>query len=107
MPNGSTDKIVRAAHATTQALSHADTARDTLTSAFTSRIVNGHGVFADPGWQRRALCEARDAIISAITAMDATKWPTKADYDVAEEASARRPVRAGHHSRGPGNGSVP
>ncbi|GAA3102085.1 hypothetical protein GCM10010520_54030 [Rhizobium viscosum] len=59
-------------------------ALEVLQCGFNGRIVNGYGIYSDPS--DRDLLEARKAIDAALLDMTATKWPTEAEYDLAEQA---------------------
>lgn len=76
--------ITQAAASTSTIQDHVSRALDALQDGFNGRIVNGHGVYADPSGRRRDLIEARNAIDAALTVMNATKWPSNAEYDLAE-----------------------
>lgn len=78
--------IEDAATATTIIQDLASSALETLQGGFVGRIVNGFGIYADPSSRRRDLIEARNAIDAALTVMNATKWPSNAEYDARENA---------------------
>ncbi len=78
--------IEKAAASTTTIQDHAGTALEAPQSGFNGRIVNGYGIYVDPSGRRRDLLEARKAIDAALAVMEAAKWPTEAEYDLAEQA---------------------
>jgi hypothetical protein len=45
-----------------------------------ARAINGLGVFMQPRNRRATLVAAQQAIDAALAVMDATAWPTDADY---------------------------
>jgi len=47
-----------------------DTTIENLEAAFRGRIIDGHGLYADPGWQRSALVSAREALSRATVMLD-------------------------------------
>ncbi|NTE68123.1 hypothetical protein G6M85_21195 [Agrobacterium tumefaciens] len=77
--------IQKAAAATAEIDGHVFTALEAL-RGFDGRIANGYGVYSDPSNLRRDLVEARKAIESALSVMQATTWPTEAQYEKAEQA---------------------
>ena len=46
-----------------------------------ARAINAMGVFMDPRARRATLAAAKAAIEAALGVIDATVWPTAADYD--------------------------
>jgi hypothetical protein len=46
-----------------------------------ARAINAIGVFMQPLTRRATLLAAKQAIEQALDVMDATAWPTAADYD--------------------------
>lgn len=78
--------IEKAAIATDAIQDHVGTALEALQHGFNSRIVNGKRVYIDPSKCHLDLLNARKAINEALSVMNATKWPTNADYDLEENA---------------------
>lgn len=50
---------------------------DRLQQDFSGRIVNGHGVYADPSRQRQALSSVISELTAARDLMNATTWPAE------------------------------
>lgn len=78
--------IEKAAAATDAIQDHVGTALETLQHGFNGRIVNGYGIYTDPSNRHLDLLNARKAIDAALSVMNATNWPTNADYDLEENA---------------------
>lgn len=78
--------VEKAAAATTAMQDHVSKALDVLQYGFNGHIVNGCGVYTDPSGRHSNLLEARKAIDAALELMKATKWPTEAEYDLAEQS---------------------
>lgn len=78
--------IEKAAAATDAIQDHVGTALEALQDGFNGRIVNGYGIYTDPSSRHIDLLNARKAIDAALSVMNATKWPTNADYDLEENA---------------------
>jgi len=75
------DKIDAAAAATEQVQQIVGNALGILGDGFNGRIVNGLGIYHEPYWRRRDLTAAIDELKKAVTVMDNTVWPERADYD--------------------------
>jgi len=78
------DKIRAADKATDQMLVLIAEALDHLQRAFTGRVLNGWGVFADLSATRSNLFMAYTALHKAAVIMGSTPWPTQRDYDEAQ-----------------------
>jgi hypothetical protein len=74
-------KIRHADQVTDEILALVVEARDHLQTAFTGRVLNGFGIFADVSAMRRRLYLARDALTRAGVLVAATDWPNDRDYD--------------------------
>lgn len=78
--------IEKAEVATTAIQEHVGAALGALQHGFNGRLVNGHGVYADPSSRHRDLLEARKAIYLALSVLTTMKWPTDVEYEHAEQA---------------------
>ena len=78
-------KIERASAATAAIQVEVGKAAQVLDRDFSGRIGNGAGVYSEPSVQKRSLRAAIDALLAALATMVATSWPTRQDYEEAEE----------------------
>jgi hypothetical protein len=80
---------IDSAHAATNSVqASARQAAKVLQNGWDGRImVNGYGIFADPRARATDLRIAREHIDKALALMEATTWPTDADYVDAERAT--------------------
>ena len=76
-------KIQAAATATDKVFELVGNALGALDEQFEGRVINGCGVHRDPSQARLALFVAIDELNKAKAIMEATAWPTNADYDQA------------------------
>ena len=74
-------KIDAASAATDRVFDHVGTAINRLNEQFDGRVVNGYGICRDPAQARLAVAAGIDELKKALVIMDATVWPTNADYE--------------------------
>lgn len=67
--------ISKAAAATDAVQERVARAMERLDQDFSGRIVDGHGVYADPSRQRHALSAVIAELTAARDMMNATSWP--------------------------------
>lgn len=67
--------ISRAAAATNEVQERVARVMERLEQDFTGRLVDGHGVYADPSRQRQALSSVITELTAARDLMNATTWP--------------------------------
>lgn len=51
-----------------------------LAASFPART-NGFGIYADPALVQAVLCDAKTTLDAALACLQATQWPSAADYD--------------------------
>jgi hypothetical protein len=73
-------KVQIAGRATDQVRARIEEAASLLADG-EARAINAIGVFMEPSARRATLQAAKAAIEAALGVMDATAWPTAADYD--------------------------
>jgi hypothetical protein len=73
-------KVQVAGRATDQVRARTDEAA-VLLALGEARAINALGVFMEPSARRATLLAAKQAIEAALGVMDATAWPTEADYN--------------------------
>jgi hypothetical protein len=73
-------KVQSAGRATDQVRARIEEAASLLADG-EARAINAIGVFMEPSARRATLQAAKAAIEAALGVMDATAWPTAADYD--------------------------
>lgn len=77
-------KLAAAADATDAVQDLVGEALELLQSQFNGRIANGYGIYGDPSSKRYALRQAVKHLNEAAQRMEATAWPSSADYDAVE-----------------------
>ncbi len=77
-----TAKINAAEATTTRVEEHALRAAQLLKEGVDGQIIlNAYGIFIDPRKRRSELRIAREEIDKALALIEATSWPSDADYD--------------------------
>lgn len=77
-------KITAAAAVTTAVQDCVAKALTILNDGFEGRIINGYGIYREPGHRARDLRTVRALIEHAQALMEESRWPTNADYEAAE-----------------------
>lgn len=74
-------KIEKAAVATDDVQRRVGDVIDGLERAFNGSIINGFGVYSDPGLQRAELRSALNLLARAMEIMDGTDWPAPHEFE--------------------------